>query len=131
MLTEPVRQDKGAFFREAAVVEDEQELGAILAQALQAVRHTAGEIPKVALLQVIHEVAALVVKRGDADPAVKDVRPLGLLVPVQLADDAFAQAHVDTGKLTRGGQLTDGGLAGPASFLWKEQLLSGNYCMDS
>lgn len=57
--------------------------------------HAAGEVPQVALLEVLDEVAALVVERGDTDGAVEDVGPLSLLVPVQLADDALAQAHVD------------------------------------
>lgn len=117
MLTEPVRQDESALLGEVAVVKDEQELGAILAQTLQTMRHTAGEVPQVALLQVINEVAALIVQRRNAHLAVENIGPLGLLVPVQLADDALAQTHVDAGEFARGGQLADGGLAGPASFL--------------
>lgn len=80
-------------------------------------RHTAGEVPQVALLQIVDEVAALVVKRRNAHLSVEHVRPLGLLVPMQFANDALAQAHVDASQLARGGQLTDCGLAGPAAFL--------------
>lgn len=79
--------------------------------------HAAGEVPQVALLEVLDEVAALVIESSDTYGAVEDVSPLGLLMPVQLADDALAQAHVDGGELARGGQLADGGLAGPSSFL--------------
>jgi hypothetical protein len=52
------------------------------------VGHTAGEVPQVTLLEVVDEVAALVVERRDAHLAVENVRPLGLLVPVELADGA-------------------------------------------
>lgn len=117
LLTEPVRQDERALFGKVSIVKDEQELGTILTQALQTVWHTAGEVPQVTLLQVVDEVAALVVEGSDAHLAVKHVRPLGLLVPVELANDAFAQTHVDAGKLARSGQFTDRRLAGPATFL--------------
>jgi len=106
-----------------AVVKDEQELGAVLAQALQGVGDAAGEVPQVALLEVVDEVAALVVEGRDADLAVEDVGPLGLLVPVQLADDAAVEAHVDAGQLDAGGQLAHRRLAGPAAFLHGSQHL--------
>lgn len=96
-LTEPVSQDESALLREATIVEYKQELCAIGAQALQAVGYAAREVPQVTLLEVLHEVAALVVERGDTHRAVKDISPLCLLVPMQLADDALAQAHVDRG----------------------------------
>lgn len=79
--------------------------------------HTTGEIPQVTLLEVVNEVAALVVDTSDADLPVEDIAPLGLLVPVELADDTLAEAHVDAGELAGGGQLADGRLAGPSSFL--------------
>jgi hypothetical protein len=43
------------------------------------------------------------------------VRPLGFLVPVQLADPAGRQAHVDAGDLGRDRQLAGGDLARPAT----------------
>lgn len=116
-LTEPVSQDESALLGEATIIKDKQELCAIGAQALQAVGHAAGKVPQVTLLEVLDEVAALVVEGSDTNRAIEDVGPLGLLVPVQLANDALAQAHVDGGQLAGGGQLADGGLAGPSSFL--------------
>lgn len=80
-------------------------------------RHTTGEVPEVTLLQVIDEVAALVVESSDAHLAIKHVGPFGLLVPVKLTDDALVESHVDSGELDTGGELTDGRLSGPASFL--------------
>lgn len=81
-------------------------------------RYAAREVPQVALFEVIDEVAAFVVQGGDAHGAVEDIGPFGLLVPVQLADDALAQAHVDAGQFIGCWQFANGGLAGPASLLF-------------
>jgi hypothetical protein len=116
-LTKPVGQHKGRLLGKVTVVKDEQEFGAVLAQALQRVGDAAGEVPQVALLEVAKVGASLVVEGGDADLAVEDVGPLGLLVPVQLANDARVEAHVDRGQLAASAELTDRRLAGPAALL--------------
>lgn len=115
--TKPVRQDKGRLLGKVAVIENDEELGSVLTETLQRVRHTTGEVPQVTLLEVVDEVAALVVESSDAHLTVQDVSPFGLLVPVKLTDDALVESHVDSGKLDTGGELTDGRLSGPASFL--------------
>ena len=76
-----------------------------------------GEVPEIALLQVVDEAAALGVESCDADLAFKDVGPLCFFVPVELADDTCFQAHVHTGKLLARAKLTDSGLTRPATFL--------------
>lgn len=115
--TKPVGQDKGRLLREVAVIENEEELSSVLTKTLQRVRDTAGEVPQVALLQVVDEVAALIVESSDTDLTVKNVCPLGLLVPVKLTNDALVEPHVDASELNAGGKLTDGGLSSPSSFL--------------
>lgn len=115
--TKPVGQNKGRLLREVAVIKDEEELGSVLTETLQRVRDTAREVPQVTLLQVVDEVAALVVESSDSDLAVKDVGPLSLLVPVKLTNDTLVESHVDTSELNAGGKLTDGCLSGPSSFL--------------
>lgn len=115
--TKPVGQDKGRLLGKVAVIEDDEELGSVLTETLQRVRHTAGEVPQVTLLQIIDEVAALVVESSDAHLTIKHVSPFGLLMPVKLTDDALVESHVDSGKLDTGGELADGCLSGPASFL--------------
>lgn len=57
-------------------------------------RNAAGEVPEIALLQVVHEVAALVVDGSHTDFSVQDVSPFGLLVPMELSYDPFVEPHV-------------------------------------
>lgn len=79
--------------------------------------------PEITLLQVVDKVATLVVESCDADLAVKDIGPLGLLVPVELANDAFTEAHIDTCQLNTSRQLSDSGLSSPSSFLSFQSVL--------
>jgi hypothetical protein len=44
---EPVGEDKGRLFGKVAVVENQEELGAVLTKTLERVRNSAGEVPKV------------------------------------------------------------------------------------
>lgn len=71
---EEFRDEGGAALREAAVVEDEQEFGAV-AEGLDAVRDPGGEEPDVAGLEVVDENFARFVARDDAYAAVEDEGP--------------------------------------------------------
>jgi hypothetical protein len=97
---------------EAPVVEDEEELAPLL-QALDGVRDAGRKVPQVALADVLDEVAPLGIDRSDARASGEHVGPLGLLVPVHLADASRLQAHVDPGQLRRDRQLARGHLASP------------------
>ena len=97
-VREPVREQEGGFLAEVAVVEDEQELRAVWRETLERVRVARGEVPEVAFEEVVHEHAAFGVEGGDAHGAFEHVCPLRFFVPVQLADHAVVQAHVDSGE---------------------------------
>ncbi|KAH8718521.1 hypothetical protein HC256_003156 [Beauveria bassiana] len=92
-------RDKSRLFGKAAIVKDEQKLGAILAQALERMGDAAGKVPEVALVEVVDKVAAFVVERGDADASLEHIGPFSLLVPVKLTDDARVESHVDASQL--------------------------------
>lgn len=113
---DPVGEQEGGVFREVAVVEDEEKLGAIGAQTLQRVRVAGWKVPQVALLKIIDEATALSIECGDADLAFKDIGPFSFLVPMELADDALIEAHVDTSKLFAGAKLTNSRLTRPATL---------------
>jgi hypothetical protein len=115
-VANPVGEEEGRVFGEIAVVEDEEELGAVGAETLERVGMARWEVPQVALFEIVDEATALGVEGGDADSAFEHVRPLGLLVPMKLADDAFVQTHVHAGKLLAHAELADGGLARPAAL---------------
>jgi hypothetical protein len=83
---------------------------------LQRVRMSGWKVPQVALLEVVDEAAALGVKCSDADLALEHVSPLGFLVPVEFANDALVEAHVDTSELLARAKLANGSLTGPAAF---------------
>jgi hypothetical protein len=75
------------------------------------------EVPEITLLQVVDETATLRVQRGDTNTAFQDIRPLGLFVPVELADDAFIETHVYTSQFDTDWQFPDGGLSRPSALL--------------
>ncbi len=114
VLREPVGEQERFVLREVAVVEDEQELAALL-QSLNRVRYAGGEVPQVADPHVVDEVRPILVDGGDTAAAGEHVGPLRLLVPVQLTDAAGLEAHVDPGKLGGDGQLPIRHLARPAA----------------
>lgn len=72
-----------------AVIKNEEKLSAIGAEALQRMRMPSGEIPEIALVEIVHETTTVGVQCCDTDSAFEHVSPLGLGMPMQLADDAF------------------------------------------
>ena len=115
-VSEPLADEEGVVLVEVAVIEHQQEL-APLVERLDGVREAAREIPEVALLDVGDEAAPVVVDAGDAGVANEHQRPFVRLVPVQLADGARIEPHIDAGHLGRDRELADGGLPGPSAGL--------------
>ena len=75
------------------------------------------KIPQIADADVINEVAALRIDRGDPRGAIQHVGPLGLLVPMQLAHAAGIQPHVHAGDALGDAELAYRHLARPAAAL--------------
>src|SRR5262249_61313055 len=73
--------------------------------------------PQVTDTDVVDEVAALRIDRGNPRLAVQHVGPLSRLVPVQLAYAAGVQANVHAGNSRGNAELTHGHLARPAASL--------------
>ena len=100
-----------------ALVEDEEELAAVVAGALDGVRGAGGEEPKVAGGDVVDEGGAVGQEERDACVAGEHEGPLVGEVPVELAESAAGEAHVDAGDFFREGELALGDLVGPAAAL--------------
>lgn len=75
------------------------------------------EEPEVALLDVLLKVVGAVINPGDTYPALEDVRPLGVVVPVQVTHGALVEAHVRRAEFARHRKLADGDLARPSTVL--------------
>jgi len=114
---EPVGEQEGVGFGLRAVVEDDDELCAIRSETLQRVRESRREEPQVALVDVFDARHAGAAERGDAAAAACHERPLGGLVPVQLADPACLEVHVDPGDLVGDREVGLRDLTGPAAWL--------------
>ena len=112
-VLEPVAEQKRIVLVEVAIVEDQQEFAPVRAKPLDRMGNAAGKIPEIADADVVDEVAAVRVDRGDAGRSVKHVGPFGLLVPVKLADSAGVEAHVDARDRFRDGELPHGDLPRP------------------
>jgi len=133
-VLDPLVQEESRILGKVATVKDEQELGAILAQALERVWVAGWEIPQITLLQVVDERSTFSVECRDANLAFsmladtlntvsklqltrQDISPLSLFMPVELANNTRLQTHVHTCNLFRRRQFTDCCLSGPAALL--------------
>ena len=114
-VLEPVAEEEGIVLVELAVVEHQQELGAIRAETLDRVGNTRGEIPEVADADIVDEVSPLRIDRGDSRRPIKHIGPLGGLVPMQLAHAAGIQTHVHAGDVLGDAKLAHRDLPGPAA----------------
>lgn len=97
VVGEQIGDRQGAVFRKLSVRKCQQEFAAFVWQALDRMRDTGGKVPEVTGRHVGNEIVAIMVDCCDAGLACQHERPFGLLVPVQLADAAWRQAHVDPG----------------------------------
>jgi len=66
-VLDPLVQEESRILRKVATVKDQEELGAVLAQALKGVRVARWEVPQIALLQVVDERTAFSVESCYAD----------------------------------------------------------------
>ena len=114
---QPVGGRQGVELGRGAVVEGQHELGPVGPEALQRVRQAGREVPEIASTDVGDRGAAQRVQDRDPAMAVGHDRPLGLLVPVQLADAAGGEPHVDAGDLGRDREVGLGHLPAPAAVL--------------
>ena len=99
-VLEPVAQQESAVLVEVAVVEDQEELAPVGIEPLDRMGNAAGKIPEIADADIVDEIPALRVDRGDAGRSIEHVGPFRLLVPVQLAHAARVQPHIDAGDAT-------------------------------
>jgi hypothetical protein len=116
-VLEPVADQEGIIFVEVAIVEHQQELAAVGIESLDGVRDPRWEIPEVADAHVVGEIPSFRVDSGDPGGTIKHVRPLGGLVPMQLAHPAGIEPHVHAGDVLGDAELAFSDLAGPATRL--------------
>src|SRR6476660_1489848 len=114
-VLEPVAQQECVVLVEVSIVEDQQELASVRAQALYRMWNAAGKIPEIADAHVIDKVSSLGVDGGDTGGTVQHVSPFGLLVPMQLAYAAGVEPHLNAGNRFRNAKLPLCDLTGPAA----------------
>jgi hypothetical protein len=96
---------------EGAVGECQQEFAAVGRQALNRMRNTGRKEPQITGLDVIDEIMAVLIDGSDASLAGDHERPLRLLVPMQLANTAGSEPHVDPRDLLGDRHFADGDFA--------------------
>ena len=110
-MSDPVGDAEGAEFGEVAVVEDQDEVTGLVAEALQHVAVAARKVPDVAGVEIVGLGEAAWIDDGGADAALENERPFGRGgVPVQLAHRAGLKPHRDAGDPLGDRQLRDGRL---------------------
>ena len=113
----PVAEQHGFVFRKVAVVEHQQKLAAIWIQPLNGMRNARGKVPEIAFRHVADKAFAVGIESRNARVAVEHKGPLRSGVPVQLADAACGQPHVDAGNRFRNRELPHRDLARPSALL--------------
>src|SRR5262245_54445726 len=116
-VLEPVGDQERVFFVKVAIVKRQKEFAAVRIETLDRVRNPRREKPKVTHAHVIDEVAPLRVDGGYAGVAIKHVRPLGGLMPMQLAHAPAIEAHVHAGDILRHAEFARRYLTRPAARL--------------
>ena len=110
-MPDPVGDAEGAEFGEVAIVEDQDEMTGLVAEALQHVTVPPGEVPDVARVEIVGLGKAAWVDDGGANAPLDDEGPLGRGgVPVQFAHRARLKPHRNPGNSLGDRQLRDGGL---------------------
>lgn len=101
---ESLGDQEGRVLAEVALVEDQEELAALV-KCLNAVRHSGWEEPNIAGTDVVDEGRALLIDSRHSHTAFQHQRPLVGRVPVQLAVRMRAQSHVHAGHGFGGGEV--------------------------
>jgi hypothetical protein len=108
-VSDPVGDAERTEFGKVAVVEDQNEMTVFVAQALQHVAVTPGEVPDVARVEVVGLGEAAGIDDRGANPPLEDQRPLGCGgVPVELTHRAGLDPHRNPGNSLGDRQLRDG-----------------------
>jgi hypothetical protein len=116
-VCEPIGHQRRVEFGCLAVVEHDAEFATVRSDPLQQMRLAAREEPEVAFAHVLHASATVLVQHRDPALPVGHVSPFGRLMPVQFADAARGEAHVDAGDRRRNREIGLRHLAGPAAAL--------------
>ena len=115
-MAEPIGDGEGSELGEIAVVEDEHEGANAGTDPLNRVAMTAREIPDVAGAEIDDLGLSLRIDGGDAAVSVDHIGPFGGVgVPMQLAQTAGIERHIDPGKLVGDRELGDRDLLGGAA----------------
>jgi hypothetical protein len=101
----PIGEQESLILIKAGVVEDEQELATVTSKTLDRVWDARREEPSLAFADIVLVSAKLLIDQCDPGSALEHVRPLPLLVPMQLSDCTGFKPHVDAGKLLRLGSV--------------------------
>ena len=116
-MSKPIRHQQSVELARRAVIEADNKFATVRSQTLQGMRVTGRKIPDIALLDVGNIGAACRIDHGNSAVAVSHVGPLGRLVPMQFADAAGRQSHIDAGDGCGNCEVRLGHLPRPAAVL--------------
>src|ERR1700733_3228017 len=94
-VSKPIGNEQRVEFVGMTVVKTDDEFAAVWPKALQGMRSAGRKIPEIAGFHVANKGSPLSIEDSHTAVAVRHDRPLGGLMPVQLADSAGSQSHID------------------------------------
>src|SRR6185312_15775283 len=116
-VRDPIRNTKRPKFREVAAIESQEEMTGFIAEALEHVAVAFGEVPDIALVEVVCRGGAVGGDDGGSHAAFEDIGPFrGDGVPVEFAEGAGVETHRDAGDALRDGEFFYCRFFGGAAF---------------
>jgi hypothetical protein len=116
-MSKPIGHQQGVELARRAAIEADNKFTAVRSQTLQRMWVAGRKIPDIALLHVGNVGAPCRIDHGIPAVTISHVRPLGGLMPMQLADAAGCQSHIDAGDGCGNCEVCLGHLPGPAAVL--------------
>src|ERR1700723_3896591 len=99
-MCNPPGDEESIVFREHAFIKNKQELATVARpQTLNGMRKPGREEPEVALAHIVDENGSIGIHNGDTSIAIEHNGPFICRVPMQLAEAAAGEAHVDASEL--------------------------------
>src|SRR5579872_612762 len=114
-MGKPISHQQSVELTRRAVIEADNKLATVRSETLEGMRVTGRKIPDITLLNVGNIWTACRINHGNPAVTVSHVRPFGCLMPMQLADAAGRQSHVDAGNGCGNREIRLGYLARPAA----------------
>ena len=99
-MCDPLGDEECVVFREHAFIKNKQEFATVIRpQTLNGMRKPGWEVPEITFAHIVDEHRSIGIQNGDASIAIEHNGPFICGVPMQFAEAAAGDPHVDAGEI--------------------------------